>query len=176
MSQHSPSTSASLSSAWGKFANEPAATATKSQLEAAGIASENITLEAEDFIPPVPLEDTQAIANLQTGAIAGGVMGFLIGLSISLVVTDFANLGLAALGNFQTIHYFAPLMGAIVGAAGISLISASSGASVPKSDTNIEERPKSTRYLVVVKGTPEETNLAREIIAQQGGVVEEADR
>ena len=150
-------------------------TATQTLLEEAGIAPEKITLETEDFKKPVPLQDTQAIANLKVGAIAGGVMGALVGLSISLILTNFFGLGLAAFKNFQTIH-FAPVMGAIVGAVGMSLISGLGGASVPKANTDIDNRTLSKRYLVVVKGTAAETSLAREIVAKQGGIVEEADR
>ena len=102
-------------------------------------------------------------------------MGFLIGLSISLILNDFAREGLAAFSNFQTIHYFAPIMGAIVGAVGMSLIAGITGANVPQA--NAKDNPtESKRYVVVVKGTAAETRLAREIVAQQGGLVEEADR
>ena len=108
--------------------------------------------------------------------IAGGVLGFLVGLSISLIVTNFSSEGLAAFNNWQTIHYLAPFMGAIVGAVGIGLISGTSGASIPKSNADLDDSTESKRYLIVVKGTAEETSLAREIISQQGGLVEEADR
>lgn len=121
MSQHSPSGSESSQSTWGKFSTEQAATATQTLLEEAGIAPEKITLETEDFKKLVPLQDTQAIANLKVGAIAGGVLGALVGLSISLILTNFFGLGLAAFKNFQTIHYFAPVMGAIVGAVGMNI-------------------------------------------------------
>ncbi|GAB4541416.1 MAG: hypothetical protein Tsb0014_33310 [Pleurocapsa sp.] len=168
------STSNKLESTWGKFPIQQAAQTTQTKLIEAGINPEKITLEAENFSPPIPLEDTEAIANLKTGAITGAVLGALVGLIISLAMTDFADLGLAALNNFQTIHYFSPVMGAIVGAVGISLILGLSGASVTKNNTDYNSVSK--RYLIVVKGTNEDTILAREIIAQQGGVVEEADR
>ena len=176
MSQESPSTSKQLKSTWGKFLIEQAAIATKTELEEAGIEPEKITLETEDFQPPIKIEDTGAIANLKTGAITGAVLGALIGLSISLVLTNFSGVGLAAFKNFQTINYLAPIMGAIVGAVGISLISGLSGASIPQSDLDIGDRSEGKKYLVVVKGTTEEVSLAREIINRQGGVVEEADR
>ena len=173
MSQQLPSEK--LESTWGKFATQQAATQTQNKLKEAGIDLANITLETEDFNPPIKLEDTQTIASLKAGAIAGGVLGALVGLFVSLVFTDFANLGIAALKNFQTIHYFAPIMGAIVGAAGMSLIAGNSGASVLKDNTD-NNPTESKRYLVVVKATAEKTSLAREIITQQGGLVEEADR
>lgn len=173
MSQQS--SSAKLDSTWGQFSTKTAAETTQAKLEEAGIAPEKITLETEDFSTPIKIEDTQAIANLKVGAIAGGVMGFLIGLSISLILNDFAREGLAAFSNFQTIHYFAPIMGAIVGAVGMSLIAGITGANVPQA--NAKDNPtESKRYVVVVKGTAAETRLAREIVAQQGGLVEEADR
>ncbi|PSB07762.1 hypothetical protein C7B62_18855 [Pleurocapsa sp. CCALA 161] len=172
MSQQSPSTE--LETTWGKFSLREKAQTAQSKLSEAGIDPQNITLETENFTNPVKLEDTKAIANLKTGAIAGAVLGALIGLSISLIAVDFVGLGLAALKNFQTIHYFAPIMGAIVGAAGISLILGLSGASVTKD--NRDSGFESLRYLVVVQGTGEEVALGREIIAQQGGVVEEAER
>jgi hypothetical protein len=78
-------------------------------------------------------EDTQAIANLKTGALAGSVMGALVGLFVSLIVTNFFTLGLAALKDFQTIHYLAPFLGAIVGAVGMGIIEGLSGISVSKS-------------------------------------------
>ena len=87
-------------------------------------------------------------------------------------------MGLAAFNHWQTIHYLAPFMGAIVGAVGMGLISGISGASFSKSKFNVnsDRSSKSKRYLVVVKGTATEVNTAREIINQQDGVVEEADR
>lgn len=172
MSQQSPSIESKTT--WGKFSRRESAQAAQKKLTQAGINPQNITLETENFANPVKLEDTEAIANLKTGAIAGAVLGALIGLSISLIAVDFAGLGLAALKNFQTIHYFAPIMGAIVGAAGMSLVLGISGASVTKN--NPDSGFESIRYLVVIEGTGEEVALSREIIAQQGGVVEEADR
>ena len=168
--------SAQLESTWGKFATESAATATKTKLAEAGIAIEKITLETENFNPSSQLEDTQAIANLQSGAIAGGVLGALIGLFISLVSTNFAGLGLDALKNWQTIHYLSPFLGAALGTLAIGLISGLSGASVPKPDAKINDSHQSKRYLVVVKGTTAETSLAKDIIYQQGGTVEQTDR
>jgi hypothetical protein len=155
-----PSSSAQLDSTWGKFSTQTAAQAAQSKLQEAGIAPEKITLETEDSSSQIKLEDTQAIADLKVGAIAGGVLGFLVGLSISLILTDFVGQGLAAFHNFQTIHYFAPIMGAIVGAVGIGLISGINGGNVPKSNFNSNNHPESKRYLVVVKGTAAETSLA----------------
>lgn len=172
MSQQSSSTE--MQSTWGTFSIQQAAQTTQTKLTEAGIDPEKITLETEDVSQPIPLEDTEAIANLKTGAITGAVLGALVGLSISLIMTGFASQGLAALKNFQAIHYFAPIMGAIVGAVGISLILGLSGASVTQDDADNSSNLK--RYLVVVKGSNEETMLARDIIARQGGVVEEADR
>ena len=177
MSQQS---STQLESTWGKFLTKQAAKTTKNELTKAGIDSKKITIETDEANNPVKIEDTEAIANIKAGAIAGGVLGFLVGLSISLILTNFSTLGLAALDNFQAIHYFSPVMGAIVGAAGMSLILGISGASVLKDNTSvskqIENSTESKEYLVVVKGTAEEVALTREIIAQQGGVVEDADR
>lgn len=163
-------------STWGKFSTKQAAKATKTQLQEVGISPDKITIETEDFQPPIRLEDTDAIANLKVGAIAGGVLGFLVGLSLSLILTNFASEGLAAFNNWQTIHYLAPVMGAIVGAAGIGLMSGISGGNVPRNRANVSESNDSPKYLVVVQGAASETDLAREIILRQGGVVEEADR
>ena len=163
-----------LKSTWGKFSLEQTAQATKTKLEQAGIAPQKITLETEKFSKPIELEDTEALTNLKYGAIAGGVLGALVGLSISLILTNFADLGLAAFKNFQTIHYFAPVMGAIVGGAGMSLILGLSGAAITQK--NRDSGFESKRHLVVVQGSAEEVALSREIIAQEGGVIEEADR
>lgn len=172
MSQQSSSTK--LESTWGKFSIKQAAQTTQKLLKEAGIDPPKITLETEDFSKPIELEDTEAISNLKTGGITGGVLGALIGLSISLIQTGFASVGLAAFSNFQTIHYFSPVMGAIVGAVSISLILGLSGASISQPDANSGYESK--RYLIVVKGTEQEVAIAKDIIAQQGGVVEEADR
>ena len=169
------SSSTNLDSIWGKFADEQAAQRTQQKLEEAGIERDKIVLESENFVEPIRLEETEAIANLKTGGITGAVLGALIGLSISLIMTDFASIGLTALSNFQTIHYFSPIMGAIVGAAGMSLILGIGGGNAPQDDA-AGQRPESTRHLVVVKGTAEEVALSREIITQQGGEVEEANR
>lgn len=165
--------SSAIESTWGKFTSQETAQTTIRELEAAGIERDKILLESENFDEPIKLEETEAIANLKTGAIAGAVLGGLIGLSLSLVSSNFASVGLSALQNFQPIHYFSPIMGAIVGAAGISLISGLGGASVPQDDVI---RSESVRHLVVVKGTTEEVALSRKIMLQQGGKVEEADR
>ena len=174
MSQQSPS--AEIESTWGTFANQQAAEAVKTELEKAGIEQEKITLEVEDAQPPIRLEDTEAIANIKYGAITGGVLGALVGLSISLIMTNFASVGLSALKNFQTIHYFAPILGAIVGAAGISLISGLSGASIVRPKEEISDRYESRRYIVAVKGNADQVNLAKEVIDRQGGAIEEANR
>ena len=175
MSYQSPS--ANLESTWGKFTIQSAAKTTQTKLIEAGIDPSQISLEKENFATPIRLEDTESIANLKTGAIAGAVLGGLVGLSFSLIQTSFFNLGWSALNNFQTIHYLIPLLGAVVGGLGISLISGLSGASIPKSQTAFDrhDRDNSPRYLVVVKGTNREVSLAREIIDSRGGVIE-ADR
>ena len=170
------SSSSAIESTWGKFLTKQAAETTVTKLKEAGIKSEKIVVETENFQEPVQLEDTEAIANLKTGAIAGAVLGALIGLSISLTLTNFADMGFAAIGNFRPIHYFSPVMGTLVGAAGMSLISGLSGASVLKANAGKHEHPETQRYLVVVEGTAAEISLTKKIIAQQGGVVEEADR
>lgn len=171
MSQQSASTE--LESTWGKFTIEQAAQEAQTKLIEAGIVPDKITLETEDNFQPVRLEDTGAIANLKSGAVTGAVLGALVGLSVSLVMTDFIDLGLAALSNFQPIHYFAPLGGAIVGAGGISLIAGLSGASIVRDDASADPLKK---YLIVVRGTSEEIALAKGIIDLEGGLVEEADR
>lgn len=173
-----PSSSAKLESTWGKFPTRQAAEKTQTQLIEAGIEPDNVTLEIENFPTPIKIEDTEAINNLKSGAIAGGVLGGLIGLSISLILTRFPSIGLAAFNNFQGIHYLFPLLGAIVGGVGMSLILGISGASIlkPKSQSKITDVEKSPRYLLVVKGEIEQVNLAKEIINVEGGVVEEADR
>lgn len=173
MTQQSSSATDSI---WGKFALKQAAQNTQSSLIEAGISPEQITIETENFQSPVQLEDTKAIGNLKSGAITGAVLGGLIGLSISLILTGFAREGLAALRNFEAIHYFAPIMGAIVGAAGISSILGISGSSVLKAGVERDKYTESLRHLVVVKGTPEEISLTKQIVAQQGGEIEEADR
>jgi hypothetical protein len=164
--------SARLNSTWGKFATRAAAEEAQTKLQQAGIAPEKITLETEDFAAPIKLEDTSAIADLKLGAIAGGVFGFLVGLSISLVLNDFANQGLTAFANFQTIHYFAPIIGAIVGAVAMGLISGINGGNIPQSEPQTESK----RYLLVIEGTTAEISQAREMVVQQGGTVEESDR
>ena len=168
--------SAKIESTWATFASQQAAEAVKTELEQAGIEPGKITLGEEDAQPSTRLEDTETISNLKSGAIAGGVLGALVGLSISLLTTNFAGMGLSAIQNFQTIHYFAPILGAIVGAAGISLISGLSGASIAQPSEEISDRYESIRYLVSVKGNTEEVSLAKDIIDRQGGAVEEANR
>ena len=170
------STPPQTESTWGRFVTRSAAEATQSKLEEAGIEPTKITLEEEDNKSPIRIEETSAIANLKSGAITGAVLGGLFGLSISLVLTNFSSIGFAALQNFQPIHYFSPVMGAIVGAVGISLISGLTGAGVRNANADVNNRSELEKYLVVVKGASKEITLAKEIIARQGGVVEEADR
>ena len=171
MSQES---STKLESTWGRFSLKQAAEKTQTELEKAGIDPEQITLITEDAFKPTRLEDTKAISNIKSGAITGAVFGALIGLSVSLIKTGFASIGLAAIANFQTIHYFAPVIGAIVGAVGMGLILSISGASVVKKNTDLSS--DIDRYLITVKGTIEDTTLAQKIIAKQGGEVEQMDR
>lgn len=171
MSQESPT---KFESTWGTFSIKQAAETTQTELKNAGIDPEQITLETENSADPIRLEDTKAITNLKSGAITGGVLGALIGLSISLINTGLASAGLAAIENFQPIHYFAPVMGAIVGAAGMSLILGISGGNVSQDSIDLNSDLK--RYMVIVKGTTEETALAKEIIVKQGGEVEDMNR
>lgn len=169
MSQNSSSTQLKFISA--KFPTKSAAIATKTKLAEAGIAPEQIFVESQNFELRVKVKNTKASTNLKTRAIAGGVLGALIGLFISLTVTNFPTLGLEAFSNFQAIHYLSPLIGAIIGASGISLIARLSGVTVPKVNSEIDNQTLSKSYLVVVKGTTDEINLAREIIAQQEGLI-----
>ena len=172
----SQSRSEKIESTWGTFVSQQAAETARSQIQTAGVQPDKITLETEDARSPVKLENTGAIANLKPGAISGAVLGALVGLSISLVMTNFTGIGFSALQNFQVIHYFAPIMGAIVGAVGIGLISGLSGASIRQPKAELDNRYESKRYTVVVKGNTEEINLAKKIIDRQGGVIEEAAR
>lgn len=170
-----------LQHTWGQFASRQAAEVTKQKLETAGIPSQQITLETENQKIPKRIEDTQAIANAKSGAIAGGLLGAFIGLFLSLISAGFLQTGFAALNNFNDINILAPLLGAIVGAVGISLISALSGTNVPQSDktASVSENPtdKMTEiYLVKVAGTPAEVTQAEEIIHKEGGKVGEEDR
>jgi hypothetical protein len=158
-----------LQSTRGNFTSQQAATTAKTKLREAGIAPENVTLESQNFEPRLPLQSTQTITNLQAGLLAGGIMGALIGLSISLIFTDFFNQGLSALKNFQLIHYLAPFLGALVGAVGMSIIAGLSGVSVPKSRADLKEGTLDKTYSLIVKGTAEEISLAQEIIEQEGG-------
>ncbi|ACB51481.1 hypothetical protein cce_2131 [Crocosphaera subtropica ATCC 51142] len=179
MSQQSSVSSTQLSSTWGKFPNLSAAKETKKKLEEAGVAPNQITVEVENFDPPLKLKQTQAINNLRTGAITGTILGALIGLLISLIVTDFAHLGLGALNNFQAIHYASPLIAGGIGAVGMSVILAISGAKVPKFDKEITDGENQTLpklYLIVVEGTPKEIELAKKMIVQQSGFIEAEDR
>lgn len=173
MSQQSPS---ATTSTWGMFSTQSTATMVKSQLGEAGIAPENITLEAQNFQTPLELQDTQAIENAKFGAIAGALMGFLMGLTIVLLATNFFSIGVAAFKSFQAIHYLAPFIGALVGAAAMSLISGITGTNVPKSRTKTRDREEPTKYVVTVRGTIEEIDLAREIMAQQDDIVTTADK
>lgn len=168
--------SESLQHTWGKFSNQNAAKTTREKIEAAGIAPEQVTLETENFQLPLQLKQTQARKSAQGGAIAGTVLGATIGLYISLLVTNFPELGFAVFNSFNSLYIFAPLLGSGIGALTIGLIAALSGVNVPKSNLNPKNQNQSVRYLVVVKGTAAEINQAQEIIFQQGGIVEEENR
>ncbi len=176
MSQQSLSESVKLESIWGKFSSHSAAKATQKKLEETGIAPEKITIETETFEPRLKLQETQTFDNLKFGAITGGVLGALIGLFISLIVTGFFNVGFAAFSHFQTIHYLAPLMGAIVGASGMSLIAGISGKTTPKPNTRPKVRPLDKNHLVIVKGTDEEIDLAQNIFRQQEGFINDQNQ
>ncbi|AFZ35061.1 hypothetical protein Sta7437_1494 [Stanieria cyanosphaera PCC 7437] len=168
--------SQSVKYTWGKFDNQTAARTTKTKIEQAGIAPEQVTLETENFQLPLQLQNTQIAKSVKGGAIAGTVLGAVIGLYISLVVTDFPRLGFAVFNDFNSVYFFAPLLGSGVGALTIGLIAALSGGNVPKPDVDLTTSNQSVVYLVAVKGTAAEINQAQEIIRQQGGTVEEEDR
>lgn len=178
MSQESPSKQ--LQSTWGQFSSQQAAEQTKQKLAATGIPLEQITLETENQKLPPRIQDTQSIDNAKSGAIVGGLLGALVGLSLSLIFAGFPQVGFAAFNNFDALNYFAPLMGAVVGAVGISLISALGGTSVPQSDSANElhdtSRKEKEIYLVTVRGTAAEMSQAKEIIHQEGGLVGEENR
>lgn len=178
MSQQSPS-SQQLQHTWGQFASRQAAETTKQKLETAGISLKQITLETENRISPPRIENTQSLANAKSGAIAGGVLGALIGLSLSLISAGFLQFGFAAIDNFNDLNFIAPLLGAIVGAVGIGLISALGGTSVPQSNRqNVgnDSEQMSEIYLVKVAGTTDQIAQAKEIIHKEGGKVGEENR
>ncbi|EAZ92179.1 hypothetical protein [Crocosphaera chwakensis] len=182
MSKQSPSSPTRPYSTFGKFPSEDAAKETKRKLEESGLNSEQITVTTENFNPPLKLEQTQAINNLKMGAITGGILGTLIGCLVSLILTDFAHLGFAAFENFKTIHYLTPVIAGIVAAAGMGSILSLSGANIAKTDedlkniNNSSNRSLEKMFLVMIKGTVQEIDLARKIITQQAGIVEESDR
>lgn len=151
---------------WGKFESEEIAVKTRSELEAAGIPAEQISLQTNSFNPPVPIEDTQTIPNAKSGAIVGGVLGGLIGLSISLIIAGFPQAGFAVFNNFDALNFFAPLIGGIIGAAAISLIAGLSGNSVLQPNPPVQNNEVAKRYSISVEGTAEEVTKAKQIIMQ----------
>lgn len=168
--------SESILSTWGNFTSKSEALTTKSRLQQEGISPEKITIETENFQPRLSIQDTQGINNVKTGAITGAIFGFLIGLSISLVKTNFGSFGLQVWQNFQTIHYLYPILGSIIGAGGISVIVSISGVQAPKPNTISNQENLAKVYSVVVKGKATEIELAKKIIAQQGGVLKQEDK
>jgi hypothetical protein len=171
MSQSSLSEAVKQESIFGQFYDSATVKTVQRKLEEAGIAPEHITLQSETFQPRLKLKATQTFANLKSGAIAGGVLGALVGLFISLMNTHFFSLGLAAFSRFQPLDYLAPLMGGIIGASGISLISGITGASTPKSEAAPQEPSLDKRYLLIVKGTEEEIKTAHNIFSQQKDMI-----
>ncbi|WP_036484340.1 hypothetical protein [Myxosarcina sp. GI1] len=169
-----------LQSTWGQFSTRQAAETAKQKLESVGIPSEQISLETENQKLPPRLQDTQALDNAKSGAIVGGVLGAFVGLTLSLILAGFPQVGFAAFKNFDALNFFAPLMGAVVGAVGISLISALGGSDVPQSDSisNLPDTAdKETEiYLVTVKGTSTEMERVNAIIHQEGGLIGEENR
>lgn len=173
--------SSRLQYTWGQFASRQAAEATKQKLETVGIPQQQITLETENQKIPERIEDTQAIDNAKVGAIAGSVLGAIIGLFLSLISAGFLQTGFAALNNFNELNIIAPLLGAVVGAVGISLISALGGTNVPQTDKSARDGKASADkmreiYLVEVSGNHDQMTKAKEIIHKEGGKVGEEDR
>lgn len=152
--------------ALGRFDSQEIALKTRSQLEAAGIPAEQITLQTNSFNPPVPIEATQTIPNAKSGAIVGGVLGGLIGLSISLIIAGFPQAGFAVFNNFDALNFFAPLIGGIIGAAAISLIAGLSGNSVLQPNPPVQNYEVAKRYSLAVEGTAEEITKAKQIMMQ----------
>ncbi|MGV2829760.1 hypothetical protein [Myxosarcina sp. GI1(2024)] len=105
----------------------------------------------------------------------------LIGFFLSLVTAGFFQVGFAAFNNFDALNFLAPLLGGVVGAVGISLISALGGVNVPQSDKSPNQSNDTSDkfrevYLIEVEGTADQMSQAKEIIHQEGGKVGEESR
>ncbi|GAB4230400.1 MAG: hypothetical protein Kow0049_12270 [Stanieria sp.] len=80
---------------------------------------------------------TEIAKSVKGSAIAETVLGAIIDIYISLIVTDFPRLGFAVFNDFNSIYLFPPLLGSGVGALTIGLIAALSGGNLPKPDVDL---------------------------------------
>ena len=154
----------------GNFASEQTALAAKKELQLAGISPQRISIQTQADDPHPQISETKAADSARGGAIAGGLLGILAGLFLSLNALN-SDINLAVITHPQALDVIAPLIGGVVGAAAGSLMGALTGINVPKAQVQSNHESLSHQYLVTVEGTEEELLQVREIFRQQGSQV-----
>jgi hypothetical protein len=162
-------TSQNLPTVVGKFTTQQAAQEAHHAITIAGLRAEQISLETQNLNISSDIKETQALQSAKGAAIAGGVFGAVTGFCLSLVASNFSDVG-PAVGDTISIFNFAfALGGAILGVAGFGLMGGLSGVNAPKENTETDQGKSSNNYLIEVWGTKEEVEQAAEILRQQGG-------
>ncbi|MBE9169826.1 hypothetical protein IQ238_20620 [Pleurocapsales cyanobacterium LEGE 06147] len=153
----------------GKFSTEQAAQEAHHAIETAGFRVEQISLETQNLNISSEIKETQALKSARGGAIAGGIFGAAAGFCLSLVASNFSDVGPAVEGHISIFNFVLTLGGAALGAVGFGLMGGLSGVNAPKEDTEADREQSSRNYLIEVWGTKEEVERAAEILRQQGG-------
>lgn len=150
----------------GQFSTKQLAETAVRALEEAGFERESISLMPRSLDPDPPSEETEAVSNAGSGAIAGTVFGALVGLLLSYISLTLPN----SLEVEPVRHLIGfTLIGSGFGAAAGSVIAAVTGTYVSQGVAEPERRDLREQYLVFVEGNSEDQSRARNIVEQQQG-------
>jgi hypothetical protein len=153
----------------GMFLTREAAEAAYQSLQNAGFSPDRLFLDTQVLDPNPRLRDTKASRGAGGGAIAGSLFGGLVGSLLVFISLNPAT----STANPAATQPLTALVGMALAAAGVgavagALIGAFSGLNVPKTETGVDRARLAHRYLVVLDGTEDERNRAKELLRQQG--------
>ncbi|MGL5836584.1 MAG: hypothetical protein ACRC1Z_25640 [Waterburya sp.] len=148
----------------GKFANRQEAEIAAKFLKEASFPVEQIQIERLSLKQLLNLPESKKVAGGKGGAILGGALGITISLSISLIIESFPDAQISI--NLSPLLIV--IFGGVLGALGLGLIGAISSQQVSKTDTEIDEDSTSFTYGLIITGTKEDLERAKQILGLQG--------
>jgi hypothetical protein len=147
----------------GKFADRQAAENAAQVLEEASFPGEQIQIERLTLKHLLNLPQSKKVERGKEGAIVGAALGITIGLSISLMIESLPDAQISINLSPLLIVIFSGVLGAL----GLGLMVAVSSQQVAKTDTEDEDSTSFT-YGLIITGTKEDLDRAKQILGLQG--------